>query len=123
MSTAALCGFAGSVTGATGALEVAYWEITENVNAPDATSLDSEGWRERVPCVRKITGSFKAIGHCSIVGGKAGCVFKDAQSGGYSITANIIITKITIGTPVDNIVTFNHEFDGTGSYTVSSGIV
>ena len=109
----------GSVSGATGATEVTEWEIIQNVDAQEATSFDSAGWKERIACLKGATGSFKSIGASSTVGTHAGCVFKDAQIGGYTISGTIIISRITVGTPVDGIVNFNHEFSFTGAVTAA----
>ena len=118
MSTAALCGMNGSITGATGATEISYWEITQTIDVPDATSFTSVGWKERVPCLKGATGNFKSIGASSTIGAHAGCVFKDALAG-YTISGSIIISKITISTPVDGIVSFNHDFSITGTFTAA----
>ena len=112
MSTAALCGMNGTLTG-TSALEVAAWEINLTNDAPDATSFESNGWKERVPCLIGANGTFKSIGQSSTVGLHAGCNFTTG-GGGSTISGDIIISRITIGTPVDGIVTFDHEFVFTG---------
>jgi len=112
MSTAALCGYNGSVTG-TNALEIAVWEIDLNIDTPDATSFDSQGWKERVPCLEGATGTFKSIGLASTPGLHAGCTFK-CSGGGPTVSGDIIINSIGDGTPVDGIVTFEHGFVFTG---------
>ena len=119
MATTSLCGYNGSVTGATGALEIQYWEINQNVDAQEATSFDSAGWKERVACLKGATGNFRSIGHPSTISGTKACVFKDQQVGGYTISGNIIITKIGHSTVVDGIVTFPHDFTFTGAVTAA----
>jgi len=115
MSTAALCGMSGSVTGATGALEIFSWEIVQTIDAIEATSFDSAGWKERIACLKGASGSFKSQGASSTVGKHVSAVFKDAQVGEYTISGNIVISKITIETPVADKITFNHEFNFTGT--------
>ena len=118
MSTSAICGSGGSVTGATGATEINFWEITQTVDAIEATSFDSSGWKERVACLKGASGTFRSLGESSTIGAHAGCAFKDAAAG-YTISGAIIINRITIGTPVDGIVSFNHEFVFTGAVTAA----
>ena len=114
MSTAALCGMNGSISG-TGAVEIVSWEITQTVDAIDATSMASNGWKERIACLKGASGTFKSIGVSSTVGAHAGVQFKDAQVGGYSISGDILVSKITVGTPVDGLVSFDHSFTFTGT--------
>ena len=117
MATAALCGYSGSVVGATGALECFYWEIDQTVDAVEATSFDSAGWKERIACLKGATGSFKSQGHPSTLGAKT-VTFKDNVAG-YTIAGSILINKIDTSTPVDSKVEFNHTFNFTGSFTAS----
>ncbi len=98
MATNSLCGMGGSVTGATGATEVYFWEITQTVDAIEATSFDSDGWKERIPCLIGATGTFKSQGSSSTVGAHAGCTFNDAAAG-YTNTGNIVISNIAVSTP------------------------
>ena len=120
MSTAALCGMNGTVTGVTGITEITRWQIDQTIDALDATSMSSAGWKERIACLKGATGSFTTIGDEGVVGPDASAVF-DTKSGagGYSISGNIIISKITINTPVDGVVSFDHEFVFTGTITVA----
>lgn len=112
-ASAALCGYAGFITGA-GGTEVVSWEVTQTVEAVDATSMSSAGWKERVACLRGASGNFKTIGTSSTVGLHGTCTFTDAI-GGYSIAGDIIINKISPNTPVDGIVSFTHDFTFTGA--------
>ena len=117
MATASLCGYKGSITGATGALEIQYWEINHNVDAQEVTSFDSAGWKTRIPCLSGATGNFRSVGHPSLIGLRPNCTFKDDALGGYTISGNIIITKIGHETIVDGVVTFTHDFTFTGTVT------
>lgn len=118
MATASICGSTGSITGATGALEITEWEITQTVDVQEATSFSSNGWKERIACLTGASGNFKTVGHPSTVGAHAGCTFKD-RTGGYSIAGAILISKVTTGTPVDGLVSFSHDFNFTGTVTAS----
>jgi hypothetical protein len=118
MGTASICGYAGSITGP-GSSEVTNWEITLNLDAQDATSMASAGWRERIACLKGASGTWRSIGTSSTVGKHASCTFKDTPTGGISIVGDIVISKITVGTPVDGIVSFVHDFTFTGTITCS----
>lgn len=120
MSTQSYCGMNGSITGATGALEISNWNITLNVDAQDATSFASAGWKERIACLKGGSGTFRCIGASSTVGLHADCTFKDKPAAGVSIEGDIVISKIDVGTPVDGIVTFVHTFNFTGEITCAS---
>lgn len=112
MATASICGLGGSVTG-TGATEIYKWEVTINKDAIEATSFDSAGWKERVACLIGASGTFSSRGSHSTVGLHAGTAFKTSASG-VAITGDIVISKITVSTPVDNIVNYDHTFVFTG---------
>jgi hypothetical protein len=116
MATSALCGSTGSITGVT---EITAWDITLNVDTPEATSMASEGWKERVPCLRGGSGSMKTIVK-KITGPYNGVAFKSSASGGITVTGNIIVNKCTPNTPVDGIITYTSDFIFTGSITASS---
>lgn len=120
MATAALCGMSGTVTGITGITEITKWTVDQTIDALDATSMASAGWKERIACLKGATGTFTTVGDEAAVGPDASAVF-DTKSGvgGYSISGDIIITKVTINTPVDGVVSFDHEFVFTGTITVA----
>jgi predicted secreted protein len=112
MATASICGLGGSVTG-TGATEIYKWEITVNKDAIEATSFDSQGWKEKVACLIGASGTFSSRNSASTVGLHAGVAFKTSASG-VAITGNIIISKISVSTPVDGIINYDHTFVFTG---------
>ena len=116
MSTSSICGLGGSVSSAGGVTEVTEWTINETITVPEATSFASQGWKERVPCIKKVTGTFNSVGSRCIVGAHASASF---NTGAHSYSGNIIVTKSTINTPVEGVVSFAHDFTFTGSYTVS----
>jgi hypothetical protein len=117
-ATAALCGSGGTVTGADSATEIVSWSIEQTIDAVDATSLSSNGWKERVACLRGASGSFKCIGTHADVGPTTG-TFKTAASGGYSIAGNIVISKVTANVDVNDAVSFDHQFVFTGTITIA----
>jgi len=118
MATSALCGMAGTVTGSGGGTEITRWTIDQTIEALDATSMASAGWKERIACLKGATGSYSCVGGSPSVGPATGS-FKTKSSGGYSIGGAIIVSKVTINTPVDGVVSFDAEFTFTGTITVS----
>jgi len=116
MSTAAIAGFGGQVTG-TGATEVKEWTITLTNDAPEATSFSATGWKEFIPCLQSGSGSFKS-NDPGTVGVHNSASFR-AGASGLTISGKIIITKVSDSTPVDNIVTFSNDFVFTGAITAS----
>jgi hypothetical protein len=118
-TTNAICGWGGSVTGSGGALEITNWEITLGVDTPEATSFTSAGWKERVPCLQFASGNFRSIGQYSSAGLHAEATFKSKSSGGMTIHGDIVISKIGIGTPVDGIISFVHDFVFTGAFSAT----
>jgi hypothetical protein len=117
MATAAICGTGGSVTGVSGVTEVKNWNIDRSIEAQEATSFSSSGWKEFVACLKRGTGSFISIGGPGTVG-PASATFKTATAG-CTISGNIIISKITVEVDVNSIVTYTHDFVFTGAITVS----
>jgi hypothetical protein len=118
-ATAALCGYSGEVTGPSGVTEVTQWDVTLNVDAQEATSFDSDGWKERIACLKGGSGTFRSIGASSEVGAQTGSFKTNAL--GLTIAGNIIITKIDVETPVNGIVSFTHSFNFTGA--ISGGLI
>ena len=117
MATLALCGFGGSVTGLTSVLNVREWEVTQTVDTPDATSMDSNGWVEWVACLKGASGTFRSFAK-GVIGADASAVFKD-KTGGYTISGAVIIQTIVTETPVDDLVSYTHTFVFTGSFTAA----
>jgi len=118
MATAAICGYDGSVSGVTGVTEVTQWTISRTVDANDATSMDSIGWKEFIACLKGGSGSFTSIGHEAAVGSYT-ATFKTKSSGGATISGAIIVQKCSVESSVAGIVTYNHDFVFTGAVGIS----
>jgi len=121
-ATLALCGQSGSIGGITGGLEVTEWNMELTVESIDATSMGaagSNGWKEKIACVKGGSGNFITIGSMSAVGLQAGCSFVDAAVGGTTISGSIIVTDIQITTPVADKVAWDHKFLFTGAITAA----
>lgn len=117
MTTAALCGYGGSVTGAGTNLEVRDWEITIHLDTPEVTSMESGGWKERIGCLKGATGSLNSNKKPTI-GAHAGASFHDSVAG-YHIDGDIIINRIVDTTPVDGAVSYTSDFVFTGEVTAT----
>ena len=125
MATLALCGQSGSIGGITAGLEVTEWNMELIVDSIDATSMGaagSNGWKEKISCLKSGSGNFVTIGSMSSVGLQAGCSFVDASVGGTTISGNIIVNDIQITTPVADKVAWDHKFVFTGTIT-AAGII
>jgi hypothetical protein len=121
MATMALCGQSGSVGSITGGLEVTEWNLDLVVDSIEATSMGaagSNGWHEKIPCLKGGSGNFITIGSMSAVGSTA-ATFTDASVGGTTISGTIIITDIQISTPVAEKVAWDHKFVFTGTITAA----
>lgn len=96
------------------------FDIAQTVDIPDATSMSSGGWHEYIACLKGASGTLTCIGaKPNPEGGPTSATFKTKATGGYNIAGNIIIQKTTVGTPVDEKVTFDVSFVFTGTITVT----
>ena len=125
MATVALSGKSGTATGEgmRSATEIKNWSATITVDALDATSMASAGWKESIVGLMGGTGTFVAIGTSPISGikgqtGAASIALKTSDTGA-TITADAIITSCEVGVPVDGVVTYNCAFTFTGEIAIS----
>lgn len=114
MATAAHCGYGGSLTGSA-ATEIKEWTCTLVVDAPEATSFASNGWKEFIPCLKGGSGNFKSNTPPS--GGPQSLTL--TAYGGMAISGSAIISNVEDTTPVDGIVTFSSDFVFTGTISTS----
>jgi len=118
MSTSAVCGYSGTVTGPAGVTEVTQWEVTLNVAAEEATSMASGGFKEKIACLRSGTFTFRSIGHAAAMGA---CSISLSTGHGLTIGGSGIVSKCDIETPVSGIVSYNHS--GTFTGAISGGLL
>lgn len=119
MSTAAIAGFDGSVSGPTGASEVKDFTINLTTEALDTTSFDSGGYREFIEGLKGATGSFTSQGTAPVSRGICTATFKTKSSGGATIAGSILVSQAAVSTPVEGVVTCACDFSFTGSITIS----
>jgi hypothetical protein len=113
MATNAECGTTGSVS--LGG-EVTQWTFNYNEEVLEATSMASSGAREYIACLKDGDGTWDTFVASGVVGAHGTVDFTNAKQ---TIQANIIVTSITLGTPVDNQVTYRYSFVTTGPIVLS----
>lgn len=126
----AIAGKGGSVTLGTAKItSLTNWKLDISGEIKDITSFDSNGWKENLSTLRGWNGS--AEGHWNIKtdapGQKAiqtallnGTVsqLKLMVNATDNYSGSALITKISIEEPVDDVVKFSFDFEGTGALTV-----
>jgi len=116
MSTTAVCGISGSVTGLGATGEISNWTVTLEIDTPEVTSFQSLGNREYLSCLSSATCTFDTFVSCGAIGSHAGVVFTNAKG---SITMDVILTDVSITDPVDNAVTYKYSGVSTGPVVVA----
>ena len=118
MSTKAISGFGGSVTVNSSTKELIEWNVTVNSENYDSTHLGSSGFRERKFLIQDLTGSFSA--HEAFLPNTSSATIvlalTSSGSGMKSITGKIR-HSMGVTNPQDK-VTFDHDFESTGPFTV-----
>lgn len=76
--------------------------------------MASNGAKEYIACLKDGDGDYDSLIAAGVVGTHAAVDFVNAKK---TIHANIIITSITLGTPVDDKVTYRYSFVTTGAIT------
>ena len=124
-TTVALSGKSGVISGggACGATEIKNWAATVTVDALDATSMASEGWKEVIAGLMGVTGTFTCIGG-SPLGGASGQLVAASISlktnvAGVTISGKCLVTSAEASVAVDGVVTYNCSFTGSEAFTVS----
>lgn len=114
MATAAVAGYGGSITGVSG--EVLNWSCDVTVEALDATSMASGGWREFISGLKGATGSAEFQGATAPSTGAVETL--TLNSGTNTISGAAIVTRVATNVPVDGKVTWNIDFSYTGIVTL-----
>ena len=125
MATIAISGKNGSVaaTGGTGTVgaEVKNWDTSIELDLEDATSFDSEGWKEFVAGLQGATGSLTAVGGLPLLGSVTSITLQTGSTtGDLEITGAAFINVGAVTTPVDGIVEYSGSFTFTGSVTIGT---
>ena len=119
MAAKAISGFGGAVTYNGTSVEVTDWTATVNSENYDSTHLGSSGYRERKFLIQDVTGTFNA--HEALVPNTSTATvvltLGSSGSGLASITGKIR-HSMGVDNPQDK-VTFSHDFESTGPFTVA----
>lgn len=125
----AISGFGGQVKiGTNRVAQINQWELEIKVDEGDATTFDSNGWKEVVSGLRSWSIKFEAKWNVAndANGQKA---LQDALLGGTTVSLDLyvngtnkysgtaLITTWTVTTPADDVVTLKFEGTGTGALT------
>ena len=116
-STSAIAGYGGAVTGLAAATEITNWSIDLTQEILEATSFASNGWREFILGLKGGTGTFTCVGTPPAIGSDTSVVF---DTGGPTITGDILVGSITYNTPVDGIVSYDVTFTLCGSISLGT---
>ena len=108
MSTQAKCGMTGE-TSLGG--EIVNWEFNKEQDAPDATSMASNGFREHIPCLQFGSGSFETLKVCGAIGAHAGVSFTNDIE---TINCDIIITSVDDTVAVGDVIKYKYSYITTG---------
>lgn len=112
--------------GAATVASIKSWKLDINQDLKETTNFGSNGWKEQTPTIKSFSGSAEgqwAVG-TDTPGQKA---LQDALLGGTSVSAifavdgtrtytgNAFVKKISVSEPVDDVVTFSADIEGTGA--------
>jgi hypothetical protein len=112
MATAAKCGLSGSVS--LGG-EITSWDLILEEDIPEATSMESKGMREYIPCLKSASGNYTSLTAAGVIGSQTSVDFvNDIET----VTCDIIITDINILDPVDNKVEYKYTWVSTGPISI-----
>lgn len=118
---AVITGRYGAVDFASAISYVREWTVDYNAELLDASNFDeSSGGRSYVAGIPGWSGSFNAYytsGNAAVVPGTSGAaVFRTSATGDADLYyGGIILMSMSIGTPVDGLVTQNYTFQGIGT--------
>lgn len=102
------------------------WKLDINQDLKETTNFNSNGWKEQTSTIKSWSGSVE--GQWNVAGDTPGQkALQDALLGGTTVsgvfnpngtnsyTGNAFIKKISVSDPVDDIVTFSADIEGTGA--------
>ena len=113
MATAAKCGSTGSIS--LGG-ELSDWTVILEQDIPEVTSMASKGFKEYISCLKSASGTFSSYIPCGAIGTQLAVDFvNDIET----ITADIIVTDITVTTDVNDKVQFKYSWVSTGAVNIA----
>lgn len=121
---AELSGKGGDVTFSSGDDSVFTWTLNYVGDTLETTDFDdSTGGRSYIPNITSWNGSYDcrySTGNTVVPNTTGSIVLKMSTGATVGWKGNIIITAMTITTPVDGIVMQNYTFQGTGAIAAST---
>ena len=122
---ARLAGYGGNVkygAGPTTEAAVRNWTLDFVVNTGDTTGFDTSQWMTFLPLLKEWSGSFETLkdGAPISIGTVVAIELEESSTANQEWTGNVIITAIHVNTPVDGLVTYNYDFQGTAALTPAS---
>lgn len=118
-ATTAISGHDGSITGPNGMTEVVSWNCDVTCEDLDATSMASSGWKEFIEGLKGASGSASVQGTLAPSTGISAGTLKTKSTGGTTLSGSIKIGRVGIGVPVDGKVTYDVDFQFTGSVAIA----
>lgn len=119
----AVAGYSGQVKfGGNVVAEVRNWTLSRATKALDATSMSSNGWREKKAGIREFSGSFEMLKYLDIAGSSAVGSFYTGTAAGSTtpvFSGTILITDEPTECPFDDLVVYKVTFEGSGSVTAA----
>jgi hypothetical protein len=112
MTSNAVCGYTGTVTGLSGAGEVTKWELVLTVEDHDVTSMSSLGWEDYLGCVKKGEWTLDTLITMGPIGSITGTITLSNDLGSWSFKG--IVEKISTKTDANDVVTFTYSGVTTG---------
>lgn len=115
-------GKAGSITTAGSNAVIAKWDIDAKADILDVTGMDDAGVKEFLAGCTEWSGTCSGFVTGDIATWAPGSAFSavafaSGSTGAPKLTGNIIISNLKISTAVDQAVTFDASFQGTGTLT------
>jgi hypothetical protein len=120
MTTAALVGKAGSVSGQSGGVEITEWSHTLTTELVEASSMSSGGNREWIQGLTGGEGSFTAIGSNVVVGSVTTLTLKCGSTGALQLSGAALVESTEVSNPVEGRIEYSASFKYTGAITVGA---
>ncbi len=120
---ARVAGKAGEVTvGGASVTGIKSWSLDQVVDTPETTGFDSGGLKVYVPALSGWSGSFEGFkdGAPLTIGAEIALVLKESQTATQKFTGQAIIKGLHPKTPVDGVVSYSYDFQGTGALTIAT---
>lgn len=120
---ASISGKSGSVTLTNADNYVKSWTLDYDAGLYETTNFDDSGYRTYITGFTGWTGSFEcnySTANTAIPGATGTIVLKTSTGSAGFWSGDVVITGMSVNTPVDGLVTQNYTFQGTGALTANS---